>query len=358
MPVIQVNTNDTRVRLFEQNEKTSYDAMNAVSGAVPTDSGYDHLINLALAMMGELSTNPRPLGFKVTFTGNQVTIGKGIVVRNDGIFKYAGGTYTVNAAAQSGIYEIEMSTLYDSPVSKDYINILTETISTAVGNSRKNFQLRLYENYTNSLTPPSPTAGRIKLFDYVTVAPGGNIQSVSNPIVAYDTQNGKVPLSGITYLFNAAYAPASGIVNSDGFMLADGSTVPDGYALSGWVTPNLVDGSYIEGNMSPSLANIGSNSKIISAAEMPIHSHTMSGTGSTVVTDIAFSGGAAPGGYINPSLFAGALNRIKNTPDFQIAMYILKQSIAVGGSTGNAGASSAFDLRSMRKQGIPLVRVN
>lgn len=358
MPVIQVYSNDTRIRLFEQNEKTSYDAMNAISGAVPNDSGYDHLINLALAMMGELGTNPRPLGFKVTYTGNQVTIGKGIVVRNDGIFKYSGGTYTVNAAAQSGIFEVELSTLFDSPVTKEYINILTETISTAVGNSRKNFQLRLYENYTNSLTPPSPTAGRIKLFDYVTVAPRGNIQSISNPIIAYDTQNGKIPLSGVTYLFNAAYAPASGIVSADGFMLADGSTVPDGYALSGWVTPNLIDGSYIEGSTTPSLANVGSNSKTLSAAEMPIHSHTMSGTGSTVVTDVNFSAGVAPGGYTSPSLSAGALNRIKNTPDYQNAMYLLKQSIAVGGSTGLAGSSSAFDLRSMRKQGIPLVRVN
>lgn len=357
MPVIQVNTNDTRVRLFEQNEKTSYDAMNAVSGAVPTDSGYDHLINLALAMMGELSTNPRPLGFKVTFTGSQVTIGKGIVVRNDGIFKYAGGTYTVNAAAQSGIYEIEMSTLYDSPVSKDYINILTETISTAVGNSRKNFQLRLYENYTNSLTPPSPTAGRIKLFDYVTVAPGGNIQSVSNPIVAYDTQNGKVPLSGITYLFNAAYAPASGIVNSDGFMLADGSTVPDGYALSGWVTPNLVDGSYIEGNTSPSLANIGSNTKTLTVSEMPLHDHTMNGSGGTVVVDVAKNPGVGVIGYEGLTLQGGATDTLVGSSP-QVGINQRKQSISIGGTTGSAGSGTAFDLRSMRKQGIPLVRVN
>lgn len=359
MPVVQIQTNDTRVRLYEQNEKVTYDSMNQISGANSSDAAYDHLINLALGMMGEFgSGNPRPLGFKTSFVGNQVTIGKGIIVRSDGIFKFSGGTFTVNAAAQSGIYEVELSTLYDTPIGKEYINILTETIASGSGNSRKNFQLKLYENYTNVITPPSVTVGRIKLFEYVMDIPGGTIQTIRNPIVVYENQNGKVPLSGITYVFDAAYAPTSGVVNSDGFMLADGSTVPSGYALSGWVTPNLVDGSYIEGSTSPSLANVGSNSKTLSAAEMPIHSHTMSGTGSTVVTDVNFSAGAAPGGYTSPSLSAGALNRIKNTPDYQNAMYLLKQSIAVGGSTGLAGSSVAFDLRSMRKQGIPLVRVN
>jgi hypothetical protein len=180
--------------------------------------------------------------------------------------------------------------------------------------------------------------------------PSGNIQSVSNPIVAYDTQNGKVPLSGITYLFNAAYAPASGIVNSDGFMLADGSTVPDGYALSGWVTPNLVDGSYIEGSTSPSLANVGSNSKTLSAAEMPIHSHSMSGSGGIVLTALQIATSALAGWLQSGPWGNGSGGDI-------FANY-KQASVSIGGSTGNAGSSSAFDLRSMRKQGIPLVRVN
>lgn len=360
MPVIQINTDNTRIRLFEQNEKTSYDAMNAISGAVPTDSGYDHLINLALAMMGEVGTSPRPLGFKAYFSGNQVTIGKGIVVRSDGIFKFSGGTYTVNAAAQSGIYEIELSTLYDSPVSKDYINILTETISTAVGSSRKNFQIKLYENYTNSLTPPSPTAGRLKLIDYVTTAPGGNIQTISNPIVAYDTQNAKVPLGCVIYAFHPSYAPLSGVVNPDGFMLADGVTVPSGYALSGWVLPNLVDGSYIEGAYTPNLANTGNNDKTLSTSEMPLHSHTMSGSGSpiSVVTDVMMAGGATSPGYVAVTLQSGATNTIKQDPG--LALYQFKQNVIVtiGGNTGNAGSGTPFDMRTKRKQGIPLIRVN
>lgn len=358
MPVVQVQTNDTRVRLYEQNEKVTYDSMNQISGANSTDAAYDHLINLALGMMGEFgSGNPRPLGFKTSFVGNQVTIGQGIIVRTDGIFKFTGGTFTINAAAQSGIYEVELSTLYDTPIGKEYINLLTETIVSNSGNSKKNFQLRLYENYTNSLTPPSPTAGRIKLFDYVTVAPGGNIQSVSNPIVAYDTQNGKIPLSGITYLFNAAYAPASGVVSADGFMLADGSTVPSGYALSGWVTPNLVDGSYIEGNTSPNLSNIGSNSKTLSVAEMPFHSHTMSGTSGTVVIDVAKNAGVGVAGYEGLTLQGGATDTLV-AGDPQVGLNQKKGVITIGGSTGNAGSGSSFDMRTARKQGIPLVRVN
>lgn len=357
MPVIQIQTNDTRVRLYEQNEKVTYDSMNQISGANSTDSGYDHLINLALGMMGEFgSGNPRPLGFKISFTGNQVTIGQGVIVRNDGIFKFSGGTFTINAAAQSGIFEVELSTLYDSPVGKEYINILTETIASGSGNSRKNFQLKLYESYTNSLTPPSPTAGRIKLFEYVMTTPGGIIAVIQNPIVVYETQNGKTPLSGIVYVFNSAYAPASGVVSQDGFMVADGATVPNGYALSGWVTPNLVDGSYIEGSTSPSLANVGSNSKTLSTAEIPSHNHSMSGSGGNVVTDVMMAGGVTTGPYATVSLQSGAANTIDK--QLGMSLYQSKQLISIGGSTGSTGSNSAIDLRSQRKQGIPLVRVN
>lgn len=351
MPVVQVQTNDTRVRLYEQNEKVTYDSMNQISGANSTDAAYDHLINLALGMMGEFgSGNPRPLGFKTSFVGNQVTIGQGIIVRSDGIFKFAGGAFTINAAAQSGIYEVELSTLYDTPIGKEYINLLTETIVSNSGNSKKNFQLRLYENYTNSLTPPSPTAGRIKLFEYIMVAPAGNIQTIQNPIVVYETQNGKVPLSGVTYLFHASYAPASGVVDSDGFMLADGATVPPGYALSGWVTPNLVDGSYIEGATSPNLSNTGSNSKAISTPEMPLHSHTMAGSGGTFLTAL----------QIAPTALAGWLQSGPwgNGSGGNLFANYKQAAISIGGSTGDTGSGAAYDNRTMRKQGIPLVRVN
>ena len=355
MPVIQVNTNDTRVRLFEQNEKVTYDSMNQISGANSTDAAYDHLINLALGMMGEFGNgNPRPLGFKVSFTGNQVTIGQGIIVRNDGIFKFAGGTFTVNIAAQSGIYEVELSTLYDTPIGKEYINILTETIVSNTGNSKKNFQLRLYENYTNVITPPTVTVGRIKLFEYIIDTPGGVIVSILNPIVVYETQNGKVPLSGITYVFNSAYAPASGVVNPDGFMLADGATVPSGNALAGWVTPDLTDGSYIEGATIPDLSNTGSNSKTLDITEIPSHDHTLNGSGA--VTDISWwttppgvSSGYTPVGQ------TGLSNGLIDPGAFQALQYRLSP---ITGNTGNTGGGTAFDMRTARKKGIPLVRVN
>ena len=388
MPVIQLDTNNTRVRLFEQNESIGFSDMNKLAGSDQSDSSYDHLINLSLAMMGQFDgTTPRPLGFKVSFAGNQVTIGKGIVVRNDGIFKFAGGVFTVNAAAGSGIYEVEMSTLFDTPTSKEYINILTETISTAIGNTRKNFQLRLYENYVAGTTPPPVTSGRLKICEYITTAPGGSIVTVQNPITVFETNNGKVPLASVIYSFDAAYAPASGIVNSDGFMRADGATVPSGNALAGWVTPNLVDGSYIEGATVPSLANVGSNSKVLTPAELAEHEHSMShihpmphthglsGSSATaIVNEIEFNGGVASPGYVNPQLLNGALNRIKNTPDFQMAMYLQKATVNFSGNTnsqsttdtgdvstpntGTQGANQAFDLRSARKQGIPLIRVN
>lgn len=358
MPVVQVQTSNTRIRLYEQNEKVTSTAMNETSGAVAADSAMDHLINLALGMMGEFGANPRPLGFKTSFSGNQVTIGVGIVVRSDGIFRYPGGTYTINPASYSGLFEVELSTLYDSPIGKEYINILLETITSASGNSKKNFQIKLYENYSALVTPPTVTVGRIKLFEYIMTAPGGTIVQIQNPIINYDTQTGKIPLTGITYVFDAAYAPASGMVQN-GFMLADGSIVPPGYALSGWTTPDLTDSSYIEGSTTVSIPSVGSNSKTLSTSEMPTHGHSMSGSGGNVVTEIFFSGGAAPPGTINPTLVAGAENKIQgSTGDFNKALYYTLSNISIGGTTGSSGSGTAFDSRSKRHQGIPLVRVD
>ncbi len=189
--------------------------------------------------------------------------------------------------------------------------------------------------------------------------PSGSIVTLRNSVTNSGT-TGKVPLGSVVYTFSPFYSPASGVVDSDGFMLADGAVVPNGNALAGFVTPNLVDGSYIEGALIPNVAGIGSNDKTLSTSEMPLHSHTMSGSGSpiSVVTDVMMAGGVTSPGYVSASLQSGATNTIKQDPG--LALYQLKQNVTVtiSGNTGNAGSGTPFDMRTKRKQGIPLIRVN
>ena len=355
MPIVQVSSSDTRVRLFEISQKFGYADLNALAGSDPTDSAIDSLVNLALAQAGEFTGNAKAYGFKTTFSTNQITVGIGVIVSPAGVFRFAGNTYTVNPSAGSGVFEAELSTLYDSPITKEYINVMTDSIGSAVGNSRKNFQMKIYENYTGGFTPPSVTSGRVRLFEYVMTAPGGNVSIIQNPVVNSQINIGRVPLGAIVYCFDAASIPVSGTVSADGFMIADGSTVPSGYAKTGWTTPNLTAG-YIEGSTSINTTGLGTNLKTLTLNELPQHGHSITGTG-TFVEDVNFFGlNDTRVGYTRIPDFIDTAGIDVNNFGF-FAVFQKKSNIG-GLSGGIAGAGLPFDVRPFHYTGVPLVRVD
>lgn len=354
MPIVQVSSSDTRVRLFEISQKFGYADLNALAGSDPTDSAIDSLVNLALAQAGEFTGNPKAYGFKTTFSTNQITVGIGVIVSPAGIFRFAGNTYTVNPSAGSGVFEAELSTLYDSPITKEYINVMTDSIGSAVGNSRKNFQMKIYENYTGGFTPPPVTSGRVRLFEYVMTAPGGNVSIIQNPVVNSQINIGRVPLGAIVYCFDAASIPVSGTVSADGFMIADGSTVPSGYAKTGWTTPNLTAG-YIEGSTSINTAGLGANTMTLTANELPNHTHAITATG-TFVDDVLLGDlNETIAGYTQIAGF-DAVNGLQASAG---GFAPFQRKSALGGLAISAsGSGNPFDLRAFRYTGVPLVRVD
>ncbi|HNM05765.1 MAG TPA: hypothetical protein PKK05_22810, partial [Leptospiraceae bacterium] len=336
-------------------QKFGYADLNALAGSDPTDSAIDSLVNLALAQAGEFTGNAKAYGFKTTFSTNQITVGIGVIVSPAGVFRFAGNTYTVNPSAGSGVFEAELSTLYDSPITKEYINVMTDSIGSAVGNSRKNFQMKIYENYTGGFTPPSVTAGRVRLFEYVMTAPGGNVSIIQNPVVNSQINIGRVPLGAIVYCFDTASIPVSGTVSADGFMIADGSTVPSGYAKTGWTTPNLTAG-YIEGSTSINTTGLGTNLKTLTLNELPQHGHSITGTG-TFVEDVNFLGlNDTKVGYTKIPDFNDVAGIVAN--QFGFFAVFQKKSNVGGLSVGIAGAGLPFDVRPFHYTGVPLVRVD
>jgi hypothetical protein len=97
-----------------------------------------------------------------------------------------------------------------------------------------------------------------------------------------DTVDGKhasslgIPLGGIIAirqgLTGAHPIPASGVVDSSGFMYCNGAAIPSGNAVSG-STPNLSDGRFLRGATS-SGATGGSDSFTLAVTNLPAHSHT------------------------------------------------------------------------------------
>lgn len=70
--------------------------------------------------------------------------------------------------------------------------------------------------------------------------------------------------------------PASGVVDENGFMYCDGSTIPNGKVLSG-VLPNLTDGRFLRGSTSSGGAG-GSETFSLLSTNIPAHTHDFSAT--------------------------------------------------------------------------------
>ena len=73
--------------------------------------------------------------------------------------------------------------------------------------------------------------------------------------------------------------PASGVVDQNGYMYCNGSTIPNGYTMTGTV-PNLTDGRFLRG--STESGSSGQDAFTITASNLPAHTHTFSATTSSV----------------------------------------------------------------------------
>ena len=78
---------------------------------------------------------------------------------------------------------------------------------------------------------------------------------------------------GVSFVTGGYSGAGSGVVDSSGFMLADGAAVPAGNLVTGSV-PNLTSGVFLRG--STSSGSGGSSSVTLTTAELPAHSHTLS----------------------------------------------------------------------------------
>ena len=66
--------------------------------------------------------------------------------------------------------------------------------------------------------------------------------------------------------------PASGEV-LNGYMLCDGSAIPNGYKVSG-NTPNLTNGVFLRGSTQSGMGNINDNSRALNTGQIPTHNHS------------------------------------------------------------------------------------
>lgn len=225
MPIVEVSIPNSVQRTYyhEPNQRFNSIDLNRVSGAWPQDS---MLVSILLAMRGlggVFGASPQyfPLGFKIaSYTPSQITVNPGVLISSQGIYYFEGATLTPTPAAYWGLYELEIEDSTDTPVMKDFLDTITQTFSSQLGDSRKVFKLRLYENYNTTASFPTLTPGRLELLNYKKDASMGVLVQSSNVL------SNTVPSNGFrTGFLQASVIPADGIE----WLTADGSDVPTSF---------------------------------------------------------------------------------------------------------------------------------
>ena len=98
------------------------------------------------------------------------------------------------------------------------------------------------------------------------------INSLSNDAFGEFIPNGGI--ISIDLNVSGVNIPVSGEV-LNGYMLCDGSAIPSGYKMSGFV-PNLNSDVFLMGATESGIGNINSNNRVLTVDQLPTHSHNVS----------------------------------------------------------------------------------
>lgn len=177
----------------EPNQRFNSIDLNRVSGAYMPDS---FLMSILLAMrsqFGIFGNSPayKAFGFKIaSYTTAQIVVNPGVLIATEGIYFFEGATLTPTPASYWGLYEIEVVDETGDPVMKSFLDTVPQTFSVQLGDSRKIFRLKLYENYNTTPNFPTITPGRLELINYKKTASLGNIIQTSNVLGKSNTTIG------------------------------------------------------------------------------------------------------------------------------------------------------------------------
>jgi len=162
-----------------------------------------------------------------------------------------------NFAASSGVITIKDSGVATAEIQDNAVT-LAKMASGTDGN------IISYDASGNPVAVATGTAGQV----LTSAGPGA--------VPSFQDAGGGALLGEIkaisSNLTGSHSIPSSGVVDSDGFMYCDGSTIPGGNSVSGSV-PDLTDNRFLRGSTSAGSTG-GSESFTLTTSQLPSHTHT------------------------------------------------------------------------------------
>jgi hypothetical protein len=191
-------TENSQFKLYNHEANQSLKALdiNRLSGSVFEDSLLQVFLATIRAGYGNFSNEFIPIGFKITsYSSSEITVGKGILIAPDGVYRFEGAVLTPSPTAWWGAYEFELVKETASPVSKVFKRPNANGVMFGSGDSRSVFKLKLYENFNSTQEFPSIPSGRIRLLQYkkASATSGATIIQASNSLSKQSPKNTFTP---------------------------------------------------------------------------------------------------------------------------------------------------------------------
>ncbi|CAE14734.1 unnamed protein product [Leptospira phage LE1] len=201
MPIVTVPvTSSTRKKtIYNPNQRVNSKTVGNIPGLEDDLVLYPKSIAMLIReLFGALPADKQFFNGNVeSFNTTEIVTKEGAYLVGDDIYYLEALTLAPTAAGFWGFFEIELESIDSDPASLQFFDVSTNTLSQQTVNTRKSFNIKVYENYNTTASFPTLTPGRIKWIEFKKDAAFGNIIEVTkllNSVVFPNDKSGTVAL--------------------------------------------------------------------------------------------------------------------------------------------------------------------
>lgn len=201
MPIVTVpvTTSTRKKTIYNSNQRVNAKTIGNIPGLEDDLVLYPKSIAMIIRELFDILPTDKQFfnGNVESFDTTEIVTKEGAYLVGDDIYYLEPLTLVPTAAGFWGFFEIELEAIDSDPASLQFFDVSTNTVSQQVVNTRKSYNIKVYENYNTTASFPTLTPGRIKWIEFKKDAAFGNIIEVTkllNSVVLPKDKSGTVAL--------------------------------------------------------------------------------------------------------------------------------------------------------------------
>lgn len=201
MPIVTVpvTTSTRKKTIYNSNQRVNAKTIGNIPGLEDDLVLYPKSIAMIIRELFDVLPTDKQFfnGNVESFDTTEIVTKEGAYLVGDDIYYLEALTLVPTAAGFWGFFEIELEAIDSDPASLQFFDVSTNTVSQQVVNTRKSYNIKVYENYNTTASFPTLTPGRIKWIEFKKDAAFGNIIEVKkllNSVVLPKDKSGTLAL--------------------------------------------------------------------------------------------------------------------------------------------------------------------